>query len=144
MSWDIRTKHWVSSKKDGTPVHQYLTHWSLGDVTLIWKVLFKPIIQNSILRNCCGIALRWMPQNLTNAKSTMVQVMAWCRQATSHYLSQCRPMSMSPYGVTRPQWVKIPLPCTSIAQHVITPSNDWSHKSMGATTDFLNIIADYG
>ena len=32
--------------------------------------------------------------------------MAWCRQATSHYLSQCWPRSMSPYGVTRPQWIK--------------------------------------
>ena len=31
--------------------------------------------------------------------------MAWCRQATSHYLSQWWPWSMSPYGVTRPQWV---------------------------------------
>ena len=31
--------------------------------------------------------------------------MAWCRQSTSHYLSQCRPRSLSPYGVTRPQWV---------------------------------------
>ena len=36
---------------------------------------------------------------------TLVQVMAWCRQATSHYLSQCWPRSLSPYGVTRPQWV---------------------------------------
>ena len=32
--------------------------------------------------------------------------MTWCRQATSHYLSQCWPRSMWPYGVTRPQWVK--------------------------------------
>ena len=38
-------------------------------------------------------------------KSTLVHVMAWCRQATSHYLNQCWPRSMSPYGVTRPQWV---------------------------------------
>ena len=38
--------------------------------------------------------------------STLVQVMAWCRQATSHYLSQCWPRYVSPYGVTRPQWVK--------------------------------------
>ena len=51
-------------------------------------------------------ALCWMPQDLTDYKSTLVQVMAWCRQATSHYLSQCWPRSMSPYGVTRPQWVK--------------------------------------
>ena len=28
-------------------------------------------------------------QYLTNEKPTLVQVMAWCRQATSHYLSQC-------------------------------------------------------
>ena len=38
-------------------------------------------------------------------KSTLVQVMAWCRQTTSHYLGQCWPRSMSPNGVTRPQWV---------------------------------------
>ena len=44
--------------------------------------------------------------DLTDDKSTLVQVMAWCRQATSHYLSQCWPRSLSPYGVTRPQWVK--------------------------------------
>ena len=31
---------------------------------------------------------------------------AWCRQATSHYLSQFWPRFMSPYGVTRPQWIK--------------------------------------
>ena len=32
--------------------------------------------------------------------------MAWWRRATSHYLSQCWPRSLSPYGVTRPQqWV---------------------------------------
>ena len=32
--------------------------------------------------------------------------MAWGHQATSHYLSQCWPRFLSPYGVTRPQWVK--------------------------------------
>ena len=42
---------------------------------------------------------------LADDKSTLVQVMAWCRQTTSHYLSQCWPSSMSPYGVTRPEWV---------------------------------------
>ena len=47
-----------------------------------------------------------MPQHLTDHWSTLVQVMAWCRQATSYYLSQCCPRSLSPYDVTRPQWVK--------------------------------------
>ena len=47
-----------------------------------------------------------MPLDLTDDKSALVQVMAWCRQATSHYLSQCWPICMLPNGVTRPQWVK--------------------------------------
>ena len=34
--------------------------------------------------------------------------MAWCHQATSHYLSWCWPRSMLPCGVTRPQWAKFP------------------------------------
>ena len=51
------------------------------------------------------LALWWMSLDLTDDKSTLVQVMAWCRQATSHYLNQCWPRSLSPYGVTRPQWV---------------------------------------
>ena len=54
----------------------------------------------------CEIAIRWMPQYLTDHLSTLVQVMAWCRQATSHYLRQCWSRSLSPYNVTRPQWVK--------------------------------------
>ena len=33
---------------------------------------------------------------LINDQSISVQVMAWCRQATSHYLSQCWLSSMSP------------------------------------------------
>ena len=64
------------------------------------------------------IALRWMPLDLTDGKSTLVQelqVMAWCRQATSHYfLSQCWPRSLSPYDVTRPQWVNRQWNCWSL------------------------------
>ena len=52
------------------------------------------------------IALRWTSLDLSDDKATLVQVMAWCRQATSHYLNQCWPRSLPPYGVTRPEWVK--------------------------------------
>ena len=52
-------------------------------------------------------ALRWMPLDLTDDKSILVQVMAWCHQATSHYLNQCWPRSLSPSGITRPQWFKL-------------------------------------
>ena len=58
----------------------------------------------------------------TYDKSTLVQVMDWCRQATSHYLSQCWPRSMSPYGVTRPQWVK---GCISLDPSKISKSGWW-------------------
>ena len=39
--------------------------------------------------------------------STLVQVMAWWRQARSHYLSQYWPRYMSPYFVTSSQWIKL-------------------------------------
>ena len=53
----------------------------------------------------CEIALMRMLEYLSNAKSTLVHVMIWCREASSHYLSQWWPISLSPCGVTRPQWV---------------------------------------
>ena len=51
------------------------------------------------------IAPIWTSLDLSDDKSTLVKVMAWCRQATSHYLNQCWPKSLPPYGITRPQWV---------------------------------------
>ena len=50
--------------------------------------------------------LRCMPQYLTDDKSALVLVMACCCQATSHYLSQCWPSSLSWYAISRPQWVQ--------------------------------------
>ena len=38
--------------------------------------------------------------------STLSQVMALCRHATSHYLNQCWPLSLTPYGDTSAQCVK--------------------------------------
>ena len=55
----------------------------------------------------CELALRWTSLDLTRDKSALVHVMARCHQATSHYLSQCSPRSLSPHGVTRPQWVNL-------------------------------------
>ena len=76
----------------------YLSHRPLGD---LFKNLLIGIFQSFYYN-----VLWWMPQDLTDDKSTLVQVMAWCRQVTSHYLNQCWPRSPTPYGVTRPQWVK--------------------------------------
>ena len=67
--------------------------------------IFKLILVIDGLGISCETVLTWTSQDLTDDKSTLVQVMDWCRQATSHYLSQCWPSSLSPYGVTRAQWV---------------------------------------
>ena len=56
--------------------------------------IFKLTLANGGWGISYEIALRWIPLDLTDDKSTLVQVMAWCRQATSHYLSQCWPRSM--------------------------------------------------
>ena len=68
-------------------------------------VIFKQILVTDDWGISCEIALIWMSLDFTDDQSTLVQVMAWCRQATSHYLSQCWPRSLSPYNVIRPQWV---------------------------------------
>ena len=65
--------------------------------------IFNLVLLIGIFTSSKDNALRWMPRDLTDDKSTLVQVMAWCHQATSHYLSQCWPRSLLPYDVTRPQ-----------------------------------------
>ena len=68
--------------------------------------IFNLVLLIGIFTSSNHNAHRRMPWDFTDDKSTLVQVKAWCLQATSHYLSQCWPSSMSPYGVTKPQWVK--------------------------------------
>ena len=72
----------------------------------------------------CEIALILMSLHFTDDQSTLVQVMAWCRQATSHYLSQCWPTSLSPYGVTRAQWVN-DLPANVLFCHRVKHVGIW-------------------
>ena len=71
-----------------------LTHQSLEDLDEILQMQYSINLH-------CENALR--TQGFTDNISTSVQVMAWCCQAASHYLSQCWHRSMSPYDVTSPQ-----------------------------------------
>ena len=48
------------------------------------------------------VVFMWLSPVLTDDKSILDQVMAWCRQATSHYLSQCCQF----------QWGKLTLACS--------------------------------
>ena len=83
---------------------------------------------------------------LIDDESTLAQVMAWCLTAPSHYLSQCWPRSISPYGLTRLQWVnhqtwaefilekiKIYLHFFIISQHWIC-ADSWNRSSWKART----------
>ena len=110
------------------------------------SVIFKLISQIDISSISYEIALGWIPQHLTDDKSTLVHVMAWCRQATGHYMSQCWHRYMPPCGVSRPQWVKANcqdlqddrmfigwwlkcLPAITSYQELLTPRN--SHVALG-------------
>ena len=84
------------------------------------------------------IAIRWRPQHISAHQSTLVQIMTWCHQATSHYLSQCWPRPMLPYGVTRPQWVNPSMEKYSHAQSSV----EWNWHSQnfkGATIGSLGM-----
>ena len=70
-------------------------------------VIFKQILVIDGWGISCEIALMRMSLRFTDDQSTLVQVMAWCRQAPSHYLGQCWPRSLLSYGVSRPQWVNL-------------------------------------
>ena len=76
------------------------------------NIISSLVLLIGIFRSSHDNAFWWMLQDLTVDASTLIQVMAWCCQATSHYLSQCWPRPMSPNGVTRPQWVE-----TEMSQH---------------------------
>ena len=115
FSWKMRThlSHRIGTM-DGWPGDDSLRSnlWVLNSLASgrcghnFKIIIFKLIPWTDISCAACKIVVRWIPQNSICDKSTLVQVMAWCCQATSHYLSQCWPRSMLPYGFTRPQWVK--------------------------------------
>ena len=75
------------------------------------SVIFKLTMQTSCLGTFSWVAQRWMPQNLTNEKSTLVM---WRHQAITWGQSQCWPRSMVPYGITMPQWVN-ELQCSGLS-----------------------------
>ena len=76
---------------------------------------------------------------LTDDKSTLVQVITWCRQAASHYLSKHRPRYMSTDSVTRPQWAnKLFIIFTTLSFHTTVPlANMPFHSTTIFTSAYL-------
>ena len=95
----------------------------------LWQLIFKLIWVTAGWHISCEIALRWMSLDLTGDKSTLVQVLAWCHQATGHYLSKWWPGILLPYDVTKPPWVKtvnILIMATESYYFISTPG--WFYK----------------
>ena len=83
--------------------YQFIGPWQMR--LYILNVIYKDALMINFL-SICEIVPRWMPQDLFDDRSTLALMIAWCHQATSYNLNQCQPRSVSPYGVTRSQWVK--------------------------------------
>ena len=101
---------------------------SLAPGKFEWKfrhVIFQQILVVDGWGISCEIVLIWKSLDFTDDQSTLVQVMAWCRQAASHCMNQCWPRSLPPYGVTRPcyggwysliTWLTIKWPCSLLVR----------------------------
>ena len=95
----VRVTNWAITSPWSTvtsmPVSlRTLTHWPLGDFDKD-LVVFNFILAIDGCDISHEISSRWMSLDITDDKSKLVQVMAWCRQATNHYLSQCWFRSLS-------------------------------------------------
>ena len=74
-----------------------LTHLPLGNLNEILGTFYFPDnFSDWLLRYLLWTCLRWMSLNLTECHWTLLM-------APSHYLNQCWPRSLLPYGITRPQ-----------------------------------------
>ena len=71
--------------------------------------IFKCIFLNENIWISIKISLKFIPKCPINNIPALVSIMAWRRQATSHYLNQWWSSQLTHICVTRPQWVKPPL-----------------------------------
>ena len=86
------------------PTRYQLTHRPLWDLNKILVSNMSAILVIDGISH--EIALKWISQYLTENKSTLLQVMAWCNQQQAITQTDTDE-SIPPYGVNRPQCVKI-------------------------------------
>ena len=97
------------------------------------------------------IALGWLSLDLTDDKSMLVQIKAWCRLAASHYLSQCWPRSVLKYHITRLQWVEYSSDVTKVKKktlaHILnsikTPQSSLLQMSYGVSSWVTILVKNY-
>ena len=81
-----------------------LMYHNIGEVATIYESLFQAHYSDSHLKVLNEIDLMWLTQILIDYKSTMVQILASCHQASNHYLNQCWRSYMTPYDITIEQF----------------------------------------
>ena len=94
----IRNKNSLTTQKIFIGTHLIFSINPLAPEKLEWNfkyVIFKQILVIDGWGIFCEIVVIWMSLDFTNGKSTLVQVMACCRQTTSHYLSRFWPISVA-------------------------------------------------
>ena len=119
------------------------------------EVILKQILITDVWVISYEIGPRWMPLDITDDKPNLVQVMAWCRQATSHYLSQfwpdlCRHMASIGHNefthYVLPQYMKgiqprSSLPCTYVLTANIIRSS--AGTSLTKNNKFMYVLTLY-
>ena len=101
------------------------------------KIIFKLILVTNGCDISSEIALRLTSLDLSDDKSTLVQVMALCHQATSHYLNQYRQQAIT--------WTNVDLdPCrhmTSLGHNELI-SSTWgiSHRFLRMCCQNISLV----
>ena len=80
---------------------------SLARLQEFWNssICFYEIKRKNLFKSTCPTGSFTCPGPSGSGKRRALHLMAWCRQATKHYLNQCWPSFTLIYGVTRDQWV---------------------------------------
>ena len=90
-SYDLSSNRDITLRNNESARCQARCEYTSGALSLCILVCKDVSFQTSWQQlRCTWSNKQWSKCNLTAIpRSTLVQVMAWCRQATSHYLSQC-------------------------------------------------------
>ena len=76
----------------------YLSHWDRDNLTTISQTIFS----NAFCWMIIQISLKFIPKGPIDNMPALIQILAWRRMATSHYLNQWWPSLLTHVCVTRP------------------------------------------
>ena len=85
-----------------------VTHLPLNKMAAISQTIFSNAFNASLNENIfisIKISLKFIPNDLISSIPALVQIMAWRRPGTTHYLNQCLPDSLADIWGTRVRWV---------------------------------------